>query len=217
MKYRIGRQPPRLLAVAAVAAATALTMLGGAIPASAHTPIRLDRGDVLPWQAPLVLNGESPVMLFGTLDRPWAVRSAQLHMTAGQHLVLNLAIPNEAPENLLTNAELPVALVISPDLTVVTVRPALRIPIQTDSGQSLLVLQAYSTVAIAGDYSVVLTGANPARFAVASGLEGLPFAGVTRGRIASDSAVADWYATPPPSRHDDHQQEPRGAAGRIAG
>jgi hypothetical protein len=194
------RQPRirnRFRSIAAVAAAV-LTTIAVAIPASAHTPVQLDSGDVLPWRGPLILDGENPVMLFGTLPHAGAVRSGQLKMTAGQHLIVNLAIPNEAPENALPTTKLPEVFVVSPKGSVVEIKATMRVPIQTEGGQNLLLLGNYTGTAIAGDYSIIVTGCAAERFATASGIEGDDaFAGVQRGRVATDDEVATWYATPP--------------------
>ncbi len=56
-------------------------------PAQAHEAMLLDRTDVVPWTAPLIVDGTDPVATFGVLPRAGAVRSFQLRLQAGQQLV----------------------------------------------------------------------------------------------------------------------------------
>jgi hypothetical protein len=183
----------------AVVGAAVVMTLAAAVPASAHTPVRLDSTDMVPWVSPLILDGQSPVMLFGVFPRARAVRSAQLHMQAGQQLIVTLAIPDQAPENQLATGDLPTVLVVAPDLKLTRVVATLRIHIQLEGGLNVVLLHTYATTAISGNYSIIVTGCVPARFAVATGIEGLPFGGIERGTVATDDEVLQWYNTPPAS------------------
>ncbi|WP_326718399.1 MULTISPECIES: hypothetical protein [unclassified Streptomyces] len=188
----------RFLSAVGVAVATILATLAATMPASAHEPIELDSSDVLPWKGPLLLNGESPAMLFGTLPKSSTARSAQLHMTAGQQLIVNLAIPDQAPENQLTTAQLPTVTIVAPNLKVTQIKPTMRVPIKIFEGTlDALLLATYTGPAIDGDYSLIVTGGAPARFVVATGTEDVPFGGVKRGEVATEEAVLNWYNTPP--------------------
>ncbi|MFF0018030.1 hypothetical protein [Streptomyces sp. NPDC005374] len=193
------RTPNRLFTAAAVAAAS---LIACTVPAAAHTPVEITSAAVRPWQGPLILDGQNPVMLFGTLPHPGSLRGAQLHMTAGQQLSVALAIPDKAPENQLATDRLPKVVVVAPGGKVTVVQVTVRIPITTESGQNLLVLGNTTAVALTGDYSIAVVGAAAERFALATGVEGdEPFIGVARGTVATDAAVAAWYATPPQSAH----------------
>lgn len=193
MRALTGRSPLRLLTTAAT---TAMVTIAIAMPASAHTPVELTRGDVLPWQGPLIVDGENPVMLFGDLPHTDAVRSAQLHMQAGQHLIVSLSIPDEAPENAMSNDQLPTVYVVSPTFKIVQLTPSTRVPITTETGLHFLSLAAYSGTAEAGDYSIVVVAHTPSRFIVGTGVEGEPFEGVERGSVATQDEVTQWYDTP---------------------
>jgi hypothetical protein len=185
----------RLLTVAAAAVAATVACV---LPAAAHTPVEITSSGVLPWQGPLVLDGQDPAMLFGTLPHAGSLRGAQLHMTAGEQLAVALAIPDEAPENQLADSKLPTVLVVSPHGELTVVKLTVRMPITTETGQNLLILGNTTSVAEAGDYSIEVIGAAPERFALATGVESEdPFTGVARGTVADDEAVADWYATAP--------------------
>jgi len=50
---------------------------------------------------------------------------------------------------------------------------------------------------VPGTYSIIVSAGAPARFAVATGMEGLPFGGIARGHVATEEDVLSWYATPP--------------------
>ncbi|MFI6542794.1 hypothetical protein ACIBO9_06070 [Streptomyces prunicolor] len=184
--------------LATVAVAIAAT-IAAALPASAHEPVELDSSDVVPWKGPLILDGQSPTMLFGTLPRAGAVRSAQLRLTAGQQLVVNLAVPDQAPENQLTPKKLPTVTIVAPDFTVTQVKATIRVPIMIGEENPLaaLLLASYSAPAVPGTYSIIVSGRAPSRFAVATGVEGLPFGGIERGHVATDEDVLAWYNTPP--------------------
>ena len=189
------RRRPLALIVALLTALTAV--LAMAAPAGAHTPVHLDARDTVPWRGPLLLDGQSPTLLFGTLPRALATRSAQFTMQAGEEVDVSVIVPNLAPENQLDQSSLPIALLVAPDGTTTLLSGDSRIPITTESGMNLLLLKNYSAPAIAGTYSIVVTGLGAARFALSMGIEGLPFAGLERGSVATKQQVQHWYATPP--------------------
>lgn len=186
----------RSLRMMTTAAAAALALGALALPASAHTPVELTRSDVVPWQGPLIVDGENPVMLFGDLPHPGAIRSAQLHMRAGQRLIVSLSVPDEAPENTMSNDQLPTVYVVSPTFKIVQLTASTRVPITTETGLHFLALAASSAVAEAGDYSIIVVARTPSRFIVGSGVEGEPFQGLERGSVATQAEVMQWYDTP---------------------
>jgi len=192
---QVARVRSRFLTGTALAVAS---VLATAVPALAHTAVELDSTDVVPTVAPLIVDGESPVALFGTLPKKNAVRSAQLHLTAGQTLKVGLAIPDQAPENTLTTAQLPRVVVVTPDYKVTEIKPTMRVPIATEDGLKLLLIGSYAAPAtVTGDYSLIAVGQAPERFALSTGIEGKPFGGVLRGVVATDEDMDEWYATPP--------------------
>jgi hypothetical protein len=185
----------RWLTIVAASAAATVALV---VPAAAHTPVEITPGSVLPWQGPLIVDGQNAVMLFGTLPHAGSLRGAQLHMTAGEQLAVAIAIPDEAPENQLADNRLPAVVVLAPDGRATVVQLTVRMPITTETGQKLLVLGNTTQTAMTGNYSIEVAGRAPERFAVATGVESEdPFAGVTRGSVADDDEVAAWYATPP--------------------
>ncbi|WUH89167.1 hypothetical protein OG900_02815 [Streptomyces sp. NBC_00433] len=191
---------------AAVVAATAMaSVVAMALPAAAHTPVILTAQDQLPWVAPLVVDGTDPMGLYGSVSKAGEVRSAQLHFTAGQEVSIALVIPDEAPENTLTTAQLPTVTLIDPQLHVTQLTPALRVPItDEDSGNNFLLLLSYDATAVSGTYSVIVSSHAAERFALSTGIESEEFHGVLRATVATEDAVEDWYTTPPAIRNHHH-------------
>jgi hypothetical protein len=185
----------RALAVGGMAVAAVVAL---AVPAAAHVPVVLDSTDVVPWKAPLVLDGTDPIALLGALPCAGAVRSAQLRLAAGQPLIVGYGIPDLAPENTVATSALPQVLIVAPNGSVTVVRPTTRTPFHNpDFNQDYLFLGSYQATAIAGTYSLLVTGGAAERFFVATGVESEEFHGISRGTVASDEQVAAWYATAP--------------------
>ncbi|GLH99302.1 hypothetical protein [Phytohabitans aurantiacus] len=184
-----------------VGVAAAAALLGAASPAAAvHQPVVLDRGDVVPCLAPLSRDGTDEVVFLGTLNRPHAVRALQIRMRAGETLNLEYFVPDLAPENTLAAGALPKVYLIGPDRRVEVIEATFRFPFTNpDNGQKYLALASYETTALAGTYSVLVTGPAKSRFAVAHGREGeaATFDGILRGRVATGAEVDRWYATAP--------------------
>lgn len=191
---------------ALIVAGTAMAaVVGIAVPASAHTPVMLTEQDRVPWVAPLVVDGTDPMGLYGSVNQAGDIRSAQLHFTAGQEVSIALLIPDEAPENTLTTAQLPTVTLIDPKLHVTQLTPALRVPISDeDSGNNFLLLLSYDATAVSGNYTVIVSSHAAERFALSTGIESEEFHGVLRAPVASEDEVEDWYTTPPAITHHHH-------------
>jgi hypothetical protein len=179
-----------------VVGATTAAVVAFAAPAQAHTAILLDATDVLPWQAPLILDGTDPIATFGVLPDAGAVRSFQLRMQAGQQVLIEYQIPDLAPENGLPTAHLPVVVLVAPDGSVTALTPQMREPIE-DSGQGYLRLRTYAAPAVRGTYSLLVTGLAPARFLLLTGIESEEFHGIARGSEATHEQLAEWLENPP--------------------
>jgi hypothetical protein len=195
MTVRLSSRGRRAIMVGVCALGLALS---SAATAEAHTPIILDRSDVLPWTSPLILDGTNPVALYGTLPHCLSVRSAQFDMHAGQPLRLGYGIPDEAPENQLSTSNLPDLVLLAPDGSAKVLTPVTSQPVETEDGLKLLLVNMYGTAAEEGTYSVlVVGGCTPERFVVSIGTDPGGFAGVLRGSVATDAQVMQWYDTPP--------------------
>ena len=180
-------------------ASTALvSLIALAAPAAAHENVLLDQTDIVPWVAPLALDGTNFVGFFGTLEHP-QVRSAQFNMEAGQPISMTLAVPNLAPENQLATADLPKIILVAPDFSFTVLEPTMRIPVNNveGSGMNVLVLLRYGATAMTGTYSMLVVGGAPARFAVLLGVSE-EFDGIRRGEVATPQEILEeWYNNPP--------------------
>lgn len=177
------------------AAVTALLMF--ATPALAHhKPVMLDETDVVPWQAPLAVDGTDAVGFMGVVPRG-GVRSAQFRMKAGDELIMVYLTRDAAPENRLTTQQLPQVLVFTPDHKVIQLTPNIRESVGPP-GFEILRLREYRAPAVAGTYSIVVVGCSPARFTVSLGDEhNHTFDGLERGVLATPEQTAAWFANAP--------------------
>ncbi|WP_194912068.1 hypothetical protein [Catenulispora rubra] len=181
-----------------VGAAAGSLVVGTAVAAQAHTPVRLGCSDVVPWMSPEAVNGTNPVLFFGSLSHSWSVRSFQEHYNAGDPLILGLGIPDKAPENALATAALPTVYQVAPDGKVTQYAPNVRIPLHADeTNQDYLMLNlTQGTATETGVYSFIVAGGATERFFAGTGVEGGPFDGVLRGTVATIDQLDAWYNTP---------------------
>jgi hypothetical protein len=182
-----------------VGIATVAALLAAASPASAHTKVLLDSSDRIPVLAPLAVDGTDPFGFFAVLTGNVAdVRSFQFNMQAGQTVHVNLGIPDKAPENTLSTDHLPYAFLIAPNCSVTTLTPNVRVPLTDEnSGLLFIILNRYTAPALAGTYSVVMTGNTAARVVSAIGVESEEFHGLLRGTVATDEQIQHWFNTAP--------------------
>jgi hypothetical protein len=195
MRISLSRTLRRTVTVAGTAVAAVLAI---ALPAAAHTPIMLDETDVIPWQAPLSVNGDDPLSYYGTLPHAGAIRSYQFDSPAEHPLNFALLIPDLAPENQLSTAALPRIILIAPNAQVTVISPTVREVVSIpELGQQYLRVSKYEAPAVAGRYSVIITGLAAARFNISSGHHGVDFHGIERGQVATFDQVVAWYNTAP--------------------
>ncbi|MFE5584821.1 hypothetical protein [Kitasatospora sp. NPDC056531] len=181
-----------------LAATATATLVAFAAPATAHTPVVLNSCNTLPQTSPQIPVGTDPIGWLGTLPQIGADRAAQLTMQAGQQLNVGFGVPDLAPENQLSTDQLPVVVIIAPDMQVTLLQPTMRTPLYNpDFNQNYLFLNNYSTTAIAGTYSLLMIGRSPERIFVATGVESEDFHGILRGSVATTQQLNNWYATPP--------------------
>lgn len=168
--------------------------------ASAHDPIILTRDQSEPTRGPLIPDGTISFALYGTVDGAGDTRSFRVVFAEGDRFYLSLLIPDLVPENALDDEQLPYIELVDPAGAVTVLRPDLRVPFaEPFSGTNYIRLRDLDTTAVAGEYSVTVIGAAPARFTVSVGFKelfGTPVEGVV-GRSLGVTGVMDWYATPP--------------------
>lgn len=172
-----------------------------ASPVLAHDPIILTQGQTDPVSGPLIPDGTISFALYGTVDGAGDTRSFRVVFAEGDRLYLSLLIPDLLPENALGDEQLPYIELVDPAGAVTVLRPDLRVPFaEPFSGTNYIRLLDLDTNAVAGEYSVTVIGAVPARFTVSVGFKelfGTPVEGVV-DRSLGVTGVMDWYATPPP-------------------
>lgn len=185
----------RLITVGGAATAAILAF---AMPAAAHNPVLLDGTDVLPSLSPIAVDGMDPFGFYGVLPTSSDVRSFQLTMKTGEVLSVELTIPDLAPENQLSNDQLPRLTMVAPDGTTTVITPIVRVlSPDLESGMNFLMLNQYTGVAVGGIYSFTVSGGAPERFCVFTGLDDNQYHGIERGALATDEQIAEWYATAP--------------------
>jgi hypothetical protein len=180
--------------------------LGVAFTASAqaHDPLFLTEDDRTPATGPLLPDGTISFALYGEIGGEGDSRGLQVRFQEGEALFVELLVPDDAPENLLEEAELPSARIVAPDGTEVEIGASLEGSFfEPFTSTSYLRLGSVSDVAIAGTYDIWITGPTPARFTIAVGTReafGTPVERVD-GRPGSFTDLSDaldvWLETPP--------------------
>ncbi|MFZ2174800.1 MAG: hypothetical protein WAW17_12360 [Rhodococcus sp. (in: high G+C Gram-positive bacteria)] len=194
---RIGHSAARRALAAAVATQA---LVGAAAPAAAHTPVLL--GPDATAQAldtsPLAPTGTTSFAFYTRTGSVGETRAVRIQLGAGQPFHAELLIPDLAPENGLPAPDLPRLSIISPDGQITALDNTERTPFFEPFTQtSYLTLTDTSAPAQAGTYALVVTGAAPARFVIATGDTeefDAPLVGAT---AATPLDVQNWYRTPP--------------------
>lgn len=188
----------------------AVLLLAVSPPVAAHDPIFLTEGQKTPAAGPFLPDGTISFALYGRLDAGGDTRGFQVQLAAGDRLLVELLIPDRAPENRLADAELPTATVTAPDGSSFDLTPEMREPFDEPfTGTSYVGLSRLEGAAEAGVYDVVVTGAVPARFTVAVGTREEFGTTVERapnrqGAIASVAGpLREWYGAAPLATPED--------------
>ena len=167
-----------------------------AAAASAHDPIILTANQTTPDQGPLLPDGTISFALYGTLLSAGETRGFRVTFNDGDSLYLSLLIPDLAPESDLAEAALPFIELTDPTYETIRLSPSERVAFaEPFTGTNYVRLIELATSAMGGTYSVVITGAAPARFTVAVGKKevfGTPVENVPN-RDVGISGVMSWY------------------------
>lgn len=189
----------RLRRVLTVVGSSTAAVLALALPAAAHTPIILDDSDVVPWTAPRLYNGDSNASFFGSVpdDRSWRTYQFTIADTT-RGLDIATLVPDLAPENAYSAADLPTVLVITPDYRVITIKATQRSVVSNATlGHTYLKVAHYTGPSVPGTYSVLIHADAPARFQISHGHHGVDWAGIEDAEPASREQVQQWYDTAP--------------------
>ena len=171
----------------------------GLLPASvakAHDPIILTPDHATPANGPLILDGTISFALYGALDSPKDTRGFRVNFKEGDALYFSILIPDLAPENQLDDASLPFLEITDPAGTTTKLLVSEKVSFaEPYSGTNYVRLTEFNSVAIAGTYSVVITGDSPGRFTVSFGqieMFGTPVENVPN-RDLGVGGVMSWY------------------------
>jgi hypothetical protein len=174
----------------------ALVALLPASAAKAHDPIILTPDQSTPANGPLILDGTISFALYGALDSPGDTRGFRVNFNDGDPLYFSILIPDLAPENQLDDASLPFLEITDPAGTITKLAVSKKVPFaEPYSGTNYVRLTEFNSVAIAGTYSVVVTGISPVRFTVSFGQKemfGTPVENIANRDLGVDG-VMSWY------------------------
>ena len=174
----------------------ALVALLPASVAKAHDPIILTPDHATPANGPLILDGTISFALYGALYSPKDTRGFRVNFKEGDPLYFSILIPDLAPENQLDDASLPFLEITDPAGATTKLLVSEKVSFaEPYSGTNYVRLTEFNSVAIAGTYSVVITGDSPGRFTVSFGqieMFGTPVENVPN-RDLGVGGVMSWY------------------------
>jgi hypothetical protein len=173
----------------------ALVALLPASAAKAHDPIILTPDQSTPANGPLILDGTISFALYGALDSPGDTRGFRVNFNEGDPLYFSILIPDLAPENQLEDASLPFLEITDPAGATIKLTATEKVYVR---------LTEFNSVAIAGTYSVVVTGDSPSRFTVSFGqieMFGTPVENIANRDLGVDG-VMSWYENSPTQTSD---------------
>jgi len=191
----------RRLAVSSLVVVVFVALLGGGT-ARAHDPIILTADQSTPADGPMLPDGTISFALYGTLEAPGDTRGFRVDFADGDPLYLSVLIPDLPPENSLPDDLLPYLVVEDPAGGSTELRVDERAAFaEPFTGTSYVTLAVLTGSAMAGTYSVTVTGEAPSRFTVAVGTKELFGTEVENvpNRDAGVAGVMEWYSSTPPS------------------
>ncbi len=180
--------------------AVGVGLVVGADVARAHDPIILTDEQTTPDAGPFLPDGTISFALYGSFNEAGETRGLRAQFVEGDRLHVSLLIPNLAPENTLSNDELPTLEIVDPAGESLRLEPETRtIFDEPFTGTSYVELVDHIDEAAAGVYAILVTGRAPSRFTVSVGDKetfGTPVEGVV-DRAAGIGGVMQWYAASP--------------------
>ena len=172
-----------------------VTLCMGSV-AKAHDPIILTDDQTVPEAGPFLPDGTISFALYGSFGGAGETRGLRARFVEGDRLHVSLLIPDLAPENALSDSELPRLEILEPGGEVTTLVPDLRRKFaEPFTGTNYIELIDLVGTASEGIYSITVIGGEAARFTVSVGdteTFGTPVEGVT-DRAAGINGVMEWY------------------------
>ena len=146
----------------AAASALCVVLLASTVPAHAHQPVQLTSADSTPASGPLLVDGSVSFAVYASV-RKGQTRGFRVGLTAKDRITVQLLIPDTAPANKLSTAQLPSITVVDPAGKKTTMKITERTPFfEPYTGTSYLYLSRLAEPARAGIYQVTVKG-NSAR------------------------------------------------------
>jgi hypothetical protein len=182
-----------------------------AIPATAmaHDPIFVSDDQTTPDNGPFMPDGSISWALYGQVLSEGDTRGFEFDLREGDEVFVSLLIPNISPEVELTDDELPIIELESPDGSLVRITPVIREVFDEPFSQtSYVTLAEHREPAQPGRYRGVIIGNAPARFSVAIGETEIFFTETERSgdRPTNFAEITEpltaWYTTPPGGEQD---------------
>lgn len=177
--------------------ATVFMVLSMGTVASAHDPIILTDDQTAPESGPFLPDGTISFALYGSFAAAGETRGLRAQFVDGDRLHVSLLIPDLAPENALSDGELPRLEIVDPDGERTELIPDLRREFaEPFTGTNYIELIDLVDTARTGIYSITVIGGAASRFTVSVGDKetfGTPVEGVT-DRAAGVGGVMEWYA-----------------------
>ncbi len=196
----------------------ALVALLPASAAKAHDPIILTPDQATPADGPLILDGTISFAIYGALESPKDTRGFRVNFKEGDPLYFSILIPDLAPENQLDDTSLPFLEITDPAGTTTKLSVSERVSFaEPYSGTNYVRLTEFNSVAIAGTYSVVVTGNSPSRFTVSFGqieMFGTPVENITN-RDLGVSGVMGWYENSPTQTSETQSSETQSSTPEV--
>ncbi len=172
--------------------------------AAAHDPIFVEDSQTTPDTGPYMPDGTISWALYGTVLESGDTRGFEFDLRDGDELYISLLIPNLEPEISLTDDELPVLELESPDGQTVTLTPDMREPFDEQfSKTSYVTLLEQREPGQAGRYRGIVVGNAPSRFTVAIGEREVFFTETERSGDRPSTfpeisaPLRAWYTTAP--------------------
>jgi len=188
----------------------ALSLLIALSPTAwAHDPIFLSDDQTTPDTGPYMPDGTISWALYGSVLEAGDTRGFEFDLREGDELFVSLLIPNLSPEVDLSDDELPIINLVSPDGSQVTIAPEIRdVFDEPFSNTSYVTLSELRVPGQAGRYRGTVIGAAPSRFSVAIGETEIFFTETERSGdrpsnfLEITAPLTAWYTTPPGGEQD---------------
>jgi len=187
-----------------IALAVGVVLMVALPAAQAHDPIFIADDQTTPDSGPFMPDGSISWALYGQVLSAGDTRGFEFDLRDGEELYISLLIPNLEPELSLTDGDLPIVELESPDGSSRTLTAEVREVFDEEfSRTSYVTLHELREPAQAGRYRGVVVGSAPSRFTIAIGETEIFFTETERSGdrpsnfMEISAPLNAWYSTPP--------------------